>query len=156
MIHDRSRQFLLPGTTITYHVPFSGDSLLFKLCPSSFTTNPPVAEVVGDELRISKGGPTPIPPNLKNELDNEVGKIKQYVGWVNADVAKFNESLANAARSLAQARRDKILADSRTDRLVWRSAQAPRGGNSHVRDPRCSAKAEPGRVYRQRNRAIQA
>lgn len=110
-IHDRSRPFMMPGTEITYHIPFRGEADLFKLRPSRFTLNPPIAEIGGGEVLISRSAPAPVPESLKNELDRTVTSIREYVGTINADVAGFNRDLPAKALAAANARRDKVLAD---------------------------------------------
>jgi hypothetical protein len=98
-IQDRSRPFMMPGTEITYHIPFRGEADLLKLRPSRFTLNPPMAEVRGGEVLISRRAAAPIPESLKNELDRTVTSIRGYVESINADVAGFNGDLP--AKALA-------------------------------------------------------
>jgi hypothetical protein len=47
----------------------------------------------------------------KTELNSEVGKIKQYVDWVNKDVEAFGPRLLHVATTSAQARREKVVHD---------------------------------------------
>lgn len=101
----------LPGTSVTYHVPFQGDADLFKLRPSTMTTVLPHANVTGNELQITVTAPIPVPPTLGGALEEEVKRLEQYVAWANADVARFNFGLEAAARTAAQRRREKVLAD---------------------------------------------
>lgn len=100
-----------PGTKLTYHVPFAGDATLFKLQPSHFNFNPPQAEVRDGELRISVTAMTPLPEGIAGQLDATVASIKQYVDWVNADVAIHNRGLEARARAAVEGRRAKVLAD---------------------------------------------
>ncbi len=111
MIMDRSRPFHIPGTTVTYHLPVTGESDLFKMRPSTSSLSFPMGVVTGGELRISETVPTPVPATLKARLDAELAKIKQYVAWANADVAAFNARLDAAALAAASRRRDKVIAD---------------------------------------------
>ncbi len=111
MITDRSRPFHIPGTTVTYHVPYSGEADLFKMRPSTWSMSLPMAVVGDGELRISATVPTPVPASLKGHLDGELAKIRQFLGWVNADVDTFNDRLEGLALTSATRRREKVIAD---------------------------------------------
>lgn len=102
---------LVPGTRFTYHLPVSGETDLFKFAPSTFTTVLPTGEVSNGELRISVDAAAPIPAGIQGRLDRTLADIKQYVGWANADVAKFNSGLPAMAKVEAERRRQKVLAD---------------------------------------------
>jgi hypothetical protein len=110
-IRDPSRPFYVPGTTVTYHVPFGGAAGLFKLRPSRFTSNPPSGFVGDGELRISESVPTPVPADIKAQLDRNLAQVKTYLDWVNADVTAFNARLAGSALAAATRRREKVKAD---------------------------------------------
>jgi len=110
-ITDPSRPFYVPGTRITYHLPVSGETDLFKFQPSTFTLSAPIGEVAGSELRISTAVPTPVPADIKKELDSMLASIKQCAERANADVAAFNATLEGLARAAAERRRDKVIAD---------------------------------------------
>ncbi len=110
-ISDPSRPFMIPGTEVTYHIPFHGEADLFKLRPSRFTLNPPMAEVTDNEVVISRVAPAPVPESLKNELDRTVTSIREYVQTANADLDSFNRALPTKALAAATARREKVLAD---------------------------------------------
>src|SRR5450759_3193172 len=47
IIFDRSQPFYIRGTEITISVPFKGNPEFFRIRPSTFTMNPPRAEVHG-------------------------------------------------------------------------------------------------------------
>lgn len=52
-VTDRSRPFYVLGTTVEADVPFTGDASMFHIRPSTFTFNPPRAQLRGDSvLRI--------------------------------------------------------------------------------------------------------
>ncbi len=110
-IFDRGQPFYIPGTTVTYHVPFRGDPTLFKLHPSHYTLNPPMGAVHDHELRIAVTRPVPVPENLRADFDRVIAQIKQYIGWVNDDVAGYNARLADEAKTAVTRRREKVLAD---------------------------------------------
>jgi hypothetical protein len=103
--------FYVAGTRVTYHVPFSGERDLFKFRPSTHTLNPPRGIVRDNELLLVATAPADSREGIKPGLDREVENVKLYVGYINADVAKFNEHLPTVARQAAQQRRDKVVGD---------------------------------------------
>lgn len=111
LITDRSQPFNLPGTEISYYIPFTGEADLFKARPSIFTSSPPRGEVQGSELVITEQMAAPVSERLKAELDRMLSAIRGYVGYVNTEVDAFNERLGDAALKAVAARRSKVLAD---------------------------------------------
>jgi hypothetical protein len=111
MVFDRGGPFFIPGTTVTYHVPFRGERDLFKFQPSTFTLNPPRAQVARDELQIAETRPADATGGLREELDRTAASIKSYVATVRSDVERFNAELEQSARGAAERRRAKVLAD---------------------------------------------
>ena len=111
VINDRSRPLFIPGTTVTYHVPFGGEADLFKVRPSRLTLSPPYAVVAGNEVQISETAPTPIPPGIKDRLDRTLTQIKSYLDTLNADVGAYNDRLPEIALAAVIRRRDKLIAD---------------------------------------------
>ena len=102
---------LLSGTTVTFHIPFSGERDLFKFQPSTHTMNPPRGLVTGNELRLIATAPADRIEAIKGELEAEVAGVKLAVKRVNADVDSFNRGLPALARQVAQQRREKVIAD---------------------------------------------
>lgn len=107
----RSGPVHVPGTKVTYHIPFRGERDLFKFRPSTHLMNAPRGVVKGGEIQVSLTVPTPLPDSLKADLDRQVADIRTHVDWINSDVHAFNRGLAGLAQEAAQGRRDKVLAD---------------------------------------------
>jgi len=101
----------VPGTTITYHIPFTGERDLFKFQPSTSSFNPPRGTVGEHELRLVATATAEGRAGLKAALDTEVAKVKQCVEHANSDVTGLNARLEGAARQAAERRREKVLAD---------------------------------------------
>ena len=55
-IRDRSRPFHMAGTLVEVTVPFSGESEVFAIQPTTFTTSPPRGEIRGSTLIIKVQG----------------------------------------------------------------------------------------------------
>ena len=111
MIFDRSGPFYIGGTKLTYRVPVSGELDLFKMRSSTGTFSPPMASVVGQELVILESVPAPVPDEFKGRFADTMAQICQWVGWVNADVAGFNDRLPGIAKGAAERRQDKVRRD---------------------------------------------
>lgn len=107
-------RIVVPGTEITFHVPYSGDKELFKCRPSSFTRNPPRARVLASELVITYAAPSVDARVAKQYLDEQLGKLRQYVGWSHQQVSEFNNSLKGQAREAVESRRGRLLANQNT------------------------------------------
>jgi hypothetical protein len=98
-----------PATSVEFFVPFTGDAILFKTRPSTYTSNPPQGTIRGNELILTFVAREPQPGVLKTEFDRALGSVKQYASWVNQGVTAYNESLPNVARRAVDARRQRLL-----------------------------------------------
>ncbi len=108
-VHDTSRPQLVPATRVTLHVPFDGEPDLFQFTPSSRTFNPPRGEVQENELVLTYVAPQSEVSGAKRHLDEELRKVREYVGWINSDLNQHNSSLANPARQAVQDRKRRLL-----------------------------------------------
>ena len=103
------RRTVVPGVTVRFFIPFSGDSDLFKFRPSMFTPNPPRAEVRGSELVIARTGVDLAPDALRADLNRELQAIRQYLSSVESTAKPFNDSLPGIARQSVEVRRQRLL-----------------------------------------------
>jgi hypothetical protein len=71
-IFDRGSPFYLDGTELTFHIPFTGESDLFKFEPSTHTLSPPRGIVGEHELRLVASATPDRRDGLKASLDAEV------------------------------------------------------------------------------------
>jgi hypothetical protein len=80
---------------ILVHIPFSGNSELFNIRPSSFTTILPTAEITKNELlfTISFFSESDKPEEVERQISANIQLIKDYVQWLNNDIMSFNKSL---------------------------------------------------------------
>lgn len=101
----------MAGTAVTFFIPFEGEADLFKCQPSTYTTAPPHADVVGNEIHIRYEKTEHDPQRLRSEFDRELGEIKRYLGWIRNDLTGFNAKLRQKAGSRIEARRSKLLKD---------------------------------------------
>ncbi len=100
----------VPGQRVRYIVPFNGDGGLFQCRPSSFTLNPPRAQVEGSELIFEYTVPLQDVPGTKRYFEEELANVKQYLGTVNTDVANHNAQIRSMVMSALQQRRDQLRA----------------------------------------------
>lgn len=114
--------FEIDGVRVTFKIPFDGEPDLFDIQPSShimsrFATKSFVAprgeecgsftldfEYTKQELQ-DKGDS--MAEYVQNRFDNEFGSYKAMIGYVNAEVASFNNGLANCAMQLLEKRKKK-------------------------------------------------
>lgn len=126
-IFDRSRPSMLETDAIVFHVPFSGERELFFMRASTYSMNPPRAEVADQELRIVvlvEG--TAEPDEVKPVFQQELLLIRQALDWVGNDLgANYTETLLQQARSELEAKRNR-LASTRglLDGLGFKNAPA--------------------------------
>lgn len=105
------KPFYITGTKVTYFVPFDGDPSLFRLRASTYTFNPPRAEIVGNELRknfvFEKGNPNQINEQFKQVL----AEIKNNLEYMRNDFKNYNASIRNNAKARIETRKQKLLCD---------------------------------------------
>ncbi len=110
-IRDRSSPFFIAGTSVTFFVPFEGDTELFKCQPSSFTSTPPYAKVKEQELELMYTVMEHDKDAIRHKFDRNLDRIRQYIGWIERDVKPINEQIRSNARQRIEHRRDKLLKD---------------------------------------------
>jgi len=110
-IRDRSRPFYLQGTEVKVFVPFEGDGNLFKCAPSTRSSITPEGQIHGQEIvipytRLDHDGDA-----LKKDIDRDLGRIKQHLEWIAADLAPYNTSIPGLVRERVERRREKLRKD---------------------------------------------
>lgn len=105
-IFDRSRPVYLDGLEVTYHLPFVGDEKLLRCRPSTFTLNPPRA-VIGrsHELTFPYDQADRDVHATKPRFEDDLRTLKQWLSWVNQQVAEYNTSLETKVRERVSQRR---------------------------------------------------
>lgn len=107
-IRDPSRPAYVPGHRTIVHIPFSGEKHVFRLRPSSFTLNPPHANVSDGELRLVIEYPDDNPANIKSGTDELFKKVEQHLEAARKDIEYWNSGLLNAAQMAIRSRRERI------------------------------------------------
>lgn len=110
-ISDPSRPFYVPGTKITFFVPFEGDGELFKAQSSMMSFNPPRASVHGQEIHATYTTTSHDGAEIRKQFDGLLGQIKQLLTGTNNDVGIYNSEIRQNAEARINARREKLLKD---------------------------------------------
>ena len=110
-IFDRSGPFYITGTRVTFYVPFTGDSELFKCQPSTFSLSPPRAAIRSNELVFTYDLTKEQTSGVKGTFERDLDQTLVHAERVNAEVVKFNTALPGHTRQRLDARREKLLQD---------------------------------------------
>jgi hypothetical protein len=105
-IRDRSRPFYIAGTEITFIVPFSGDAGVFDIQPSSFTVNPPSANVRDRELHLVYEVTNP-QFNVEADADRNIAFIQQHLAGLRPSAEQLQTELRQLATSLLERRKQE-------------------------------------------------
>ena len=110
-IRDRSGPFYVPGTIVEVEVPFSGDEQVFGVQPTTFTLNPPRAEIRPGKVILRIQGTNLDGPSVKRRIEETLGEIRTNLDRLRASAKDFNASLLRLATERIEFRRKKLLAD---------------------------------------------
>ncbi|HDY67119.1 MAG TPA: hypothetical protein ENH85_04925 [Candidatus Scalindua sp.] len=115
---DRFYSEHVPGLKITVTVPFTGNPLLWRCQPSTFTSLRPHANILtygrGEHngyLKIVIERPSDTlgdAQEIKNSIDGSLKNINNYLGYVRNDVEKHNQDLERIIRQSIEARRKRL------------------------------------------------
>lgn len=101
-----------PGTKITYFVPFTGEAELFNFQPSTFTSVWPNGVIRDGHLEVSHQSVDASADVVKRALNDAIGLVNRWVGFVNPQVEAFNASLPGWAQGAVDMRIAKLRADN--------------------------------------------
>ncbi|WP_431274665.1 hypothetical protein ACQ858_22155 [Variovorax ureilyticus] len=105
----RSGPFYVPGQRIEVYVPFDGESELFYMRASQFSTNPPRARIQGSTLVLEFEQPSDKQSDIRADVDRLLADIEQHIGWGNPQVIAMNTSLRQEAQKVVESRRQQLL-----------------------------------------------
>jgi len=112
---DPRRHFLdsdphyVPGIRLTYHVPFVGDHLFFRIRANTFSFCPPSARVGEHELQLVREAERLDTDDVKSWYGTTRRDIEQHLGWLRESVDPFNARLASVALTSIEQRRKRLL-----------------------------------------------
>jgi len=103
----RGRRVSVQGTTVDIAIPYEGDPVLWRICPSTFSVSGyPEIVVRDDSIMISFSFPddSADPDALKSRIDRDVQSLAQAVGNLRRDVENHNTSAPQAIKSALQSK----------------------------------------------------
>lgn len=103
---------IVKGTSVSFHVPFVGDSSLFSIKPSTTNMNPPAAVVGNDEIVFDYRFASATSEQIKEKFENDLSNLKQYLGWLANDLSSYNNSMMADIRTLVSSRSAKLKKDT--------------------------------------------
>ena len=112
VVRDRSRPAMVSGTRIAFFVPFTGDEQLLRCQPSSYLLDGGIRAIPKNgELVFLYDRTASDLPGVRDEFEADLGSLKKYLNWVEADVCQHDEAIKSSIDQLIEARREKILND---------------------------------------------
>lgn len=112
-IRDRSRPFNVNGYEYRCEYRYSGDSLLWKLRPSNWSSVLPVASAESDAggrngviTFTTQAAGEANPAQLVSAIDRELQTTEQYIAWQSSQIESFNRVLGS---SIGSALKDRFL-----------------------------------------------
>lgn len=99
---------MAPGETVTVTVPFKGDSRLFMIRPTTFTLNPPRAQVNRQTLAFDYSGTQVNIEQSKQEYEGTKKEITQHLTTLGTDCQRHNQQIAPAVRPIIQEKRNRM------------------------------------------------
>ena len=111
MIYDQSRPFHIAGTEIEVEIPFTGEAESFKIQPTTYTINPPQAQVRGGTLVLKIVGTNLDADQVRGDIDHTVNQIQSHLSALRNNAQGLSAQLPGQARSAIESRRQKLLSD---------------------------------------------
>lgn len=109
VVIDRSRPAYVDGVEVTYHLPLVGEMELLHCRPNTFTHDPPRAVIhSSNELTFPYDQANRDVSATKHRFAEDLGSLKQWVLWVNEQVAQYNASLEARVRQRVERRRQEL------------------------------------------------
>lgn len=110
-IDDLSRPVYAPGTEVEVEIPFTGDAEVFRVQPTSYTFNPPRAEVRQNALVLRISGTDLNAKGVQQSINQTINDIQSYLATLRTNASGLNQQLFQRAKTAIESRRQKLLAD---------------------------------------------
>ncbi|MHB8764587.1 MAG: hypothetical protein ACYDA8_09685 [Deferrisomatales bacterium] len=109
---------MVPGLRVTVSFPYRGDAALWRCKSSTSTLSPPRARVREGGRNVGTGlvDLALVEPSdsigdgakLRQAIDRTVNDIRQWIGWIAADVAAHNAKLRPRIEQQVRSRRERL------------------------------------------------
>ena len=96
---------------IDFGLRVQGDPVFFECAPSSRSSILPHGEVRNGELVFSLVSLSETAEQLRAESDRNIATIRQFLGWIAADLGRFSKELQTIAQERIDSRRQRIERD---------------------------------------------
>ncbi|WP_073818546.1 hypothetical protein [Kitasatospora sp. CB01950] len=110
-VREFGEDAMIRQNVFTIAIPFTGERILFSLCPSTRSFSPPAGEVGASELKLSWRGQGRDHQKIKQSLDRQTAVVEGWLEWARTQIGQHNlaveTTLANAVRN----RKAAILAN---------------------------------------------
>lgn len=100
---------IVPGTSVTVHVPFTGTSLQLMARPSTFTLNTPHARIKANELLFDFQAPTLDGATVRKEVEGLLTNIEGNLRNGVPQIDRHNERLAKEVQEAFAKRKQRLL-----------------------------------------------
>lgn len=111
------QEYEVPVIRMLLSIPYTGESDLWKMEPSTFKFNPPrgdyspqqgneKAGILRFEIEFTQGGYTN--EAIKNDVEQNLKSIDDYLGWIKHDIESHNPQLKNEIIRQVVQRRERL------------------------------------------------
>ena len=108
---DRSGQPVrVDGSTVEITVPFQGDREVFNVQPTTYSLNPPRADITDGALILRFTGVNQTPVEVKGKIEKTLKDIETNLKNLRGTATRLNSSIGQTARDVINSRREKLLA----------------------------------------------
>jgi len=108
---DYDQPVPVDGTLVRLRIPFAGDITLFRLQASTWSMNPPAAEVSDNTVVFERvWGGTPPQLEVTRWVDEELSRLQQLVAYQSGDILQHNAQLRAASLQKIRDKRSHLLA----------------------------------------------
>ncbi|MBR9793011.1 MAG: hypothetical protein GYB58_14790 [Gammaproteobacteria bacterium] len=109
---DRSGQPVrVDGSTVEITVPFQGDREVFNVQPTTYSLNPPRADITDGALILRFTGVNQTPVEVKGKIEKALKDIETNLENLRGTATRLNSSIGQTARDAINSRREKLLAN---------------------------------------------
>jgi len=99
---------VVQATSITYHVPFDGDRLLFRAQPSTYGYSIPDAVIADGELMITYKRTSEPAETLKAEFERDLNGIRTALTYLAGDLAREDARFSTNVAGWIEQRRSAL------------------------------------------------
>jgi hypothetical protein len=108
---DRNRACYVKMTAIDFRVPFRGEADVFRCRPSTFSMNPPRAQIDDSAIVVRVVRQDHNASEYRKEFDRIIGEIKRGLEQLRADSVGLEKTLRETASTHLARRREKRQKD---------------------------------------------